>query len=208
VLDGIMQSRVQLVIWRRALPQGLSAALCDWAATEPPSFDARVRPRVEDVAPCLAGLRAGPERTWLLEDMVSRAASLARLAGVEECRFTFGVVRGDQCRKFHVDRVRLRLITTYTGPGTEWIPESGVRRAALQSPAPCPESANRQIARDPRWVRRAGAGDVLVMKGAVAGSPGVVHRSPPIEAQGLLRVVLVVSAGGAPLNVPRRGPSR
>lgn len=67
---------------------------------------------------------------------------------------------------------------------------------ALRQPPVDPEEANRVIVPDRRRVRRARAGDVLMMKGALGSSRrgGQVHRSPPIEHAGLARVVLVITA--------------
>ena len=118
---------------------------------------------------------------------------VARRARTSTCRVSFGAVRSDQCRKFHVDYLQLRLISTYVGPGTEWVVAGDVRRDALSHPSFDPDQANRSIVRREAGVRRAQAGDVLLMKGRLGGD-GLVHRSPPIEALGLVRVVLVVTA--------------
>jgi hypothetical protein len=118
------------------------------------------------------------------------------LSGAGSVKISFGAVTGDQCRKFHADYQRLRLITTYLGPGTEWLPEHAVRRDALVEPPACPATANQLIVRDPSQVRRAHAGDVLLLRGhdGVTGTAlSAVHRSPPIEALGKMRVVLVAS---------------
>jgi hypothetical protein len=77
------------------------------------------------------------------------------------------------------------------GPGTEWLPSEAVRWENLMHPPECPCEANERIARSPTEIRRASAGDVLLMKGAPDGvTGGVVHRSPPIEGTGQARVVL------------------
>lgn len=194
VLEHITRPNVKLAVWKRRVPDGLESALLDWARHRETGFDAPCRARAEDVASALQGLMEERWRAWLTEDLVQLLGLFQRLAGVTKCRLVFGVVRGDQCRKFHVDRLRLRMISTYAGPGTEWLPEAAVRRAALREPAACPELANRQIVRSARLVRHARAGDVLVMKGALATPEGVVHRSPPIESLGVTRVVAVATA--------------
>jgi len=111
------------------------------------------------------------------------------------------VVSDDQCRKFHVDAVRLRLVTTYVGPGTEWVPGEAVDREALARLIPCPAEANAAIVPVASAIHRAEAGHVLVLKGSRhenAAGGGAVHRSPPIEHRGALRVALVVTAAGQP----------
>jgi len=194
IFDSITRSAVQLTLWQRELPVGLSVALTEWALREPAAFVARCRAERRELEACLAGFEHEAWRSWLLDDIASFVREVSCRAGVSSCRVSFGAVRSDQCRKFHVDHLHLRLISTYCGPGTEWVAASDVRREALARPVVDPEEANRAIVRRPAGVRRARAGDVLLMKGRLAESDGQVHRSPPIEALGVVRVVLVVSA--------------
>lgn len=193
VLDSIARSSVQLALWQRALPDGLSAALAGWARREPASFAGRCRAEGRDLEACLAGFEHEAWRRWLLDDIGSLVREVLRRSGSASCRVSIGAVRGDQCRKFHVDHLRLRLISTYSGPGTEWLGAGDVRRDALAQAVVDPDEANRAIVRRAAGVRRARAGDVLLMKGLLGGGDGLVHRSPPIEALGLTRVVLVVT---------------
>jgi hypothetical protein len=97
-----------------------------------------------------------------------------------------------------MDYVRYRLITTYVGPGTEWVPEEAVRREALDHPTDCPCDANKEIVRDPSAIRHAVPGEVIVMKGALhPGRRGAIHRSPAIEGTGRVRVLLIASTVGS-----------
>lgn len=194
IFDSIDRAAVQLALWQRALPEGLGAALADWAERAPAAFAGSCRPVRGDLEQCLAGLEHEPWRGWLLDDIESLVREMARRARTSTCRVAFGAVRSDQCRKFHVDYLHLRLISTYVGPGTEWVVAGDVRRDVLSQPPFDPDEANRAIVRRETGVRRARAGDVLLMKGRLGGGDGLVHRSPPIEELGLVRVVLVVSA--------------
>ena len=142
----------------------------------------------------MAGLPVAA-RAWVHDDLTDLLERLGSLAAAPRLRVWFGPVRGDQCRKFHVDYVRYRLVTTYVGPGTEWVPPGAVARAALEHPPDCPCDANRAIVPDGAAVQHAAIGDVLVMKGALhPDGRGVVHRSPPIAGTGVTRVVLIASA--------------
>jgi hypothetical protein len=200
VLEQIRDGSLSVVIWERRLPRGLRDALRSWAAAqEPPRFEGLVTDGAwVDVA--LQGFASSPARTFLAQDLQSLVQRFRLLTGIGSVKISFGAVTGDQCRKFHADYQRLRLITTYLGPGTEWLPEQAVRRDALVEPPACPATANQLIVRDPRQVRRAHAGDVLLLRGhdGVTGAAlGAVHRSPAIEASRKVRVVLVASASRA-----------
>jgi len=185
--------RVNLVSWQRELPVGLEAQLVEWAHHFPAPYDAIVCMPNCDLSAATRGL-AEPARAWLTMDIAILIARLAHLADARRLRVSFGVVRTDQCPKFHVDYVRYRLVTTYLGPGTEWVPDEAVRREALDHPPDCPCDANKQIVRESSAIRHAVPGDVIVMKGALHPDlQGAVHRSPPIEGTGRVRVVLSAS---------------
>lgn len=194
VLGSIASPTTNIAIWRRPLPEGLGAALSRWAERADTDFERVIRVESYDLGPTLDGFDDEPLRRFLLADMAFLIARFASVARASRLRISFGAVRDDQCRKFHVDYLRLRLVTTYVGPGTEWLPEDVVRREALGQVYDRPDEANRAIVRDAAGVRRARAGDVLLMKGSLhGGASGVVHRSPPIEGTGRTRVVLVAS---------------
>lgn len=88
------------------------------------------------------------------------------------------VLRGTMCPRFHVDRVPVRLLCTYQGRGTEWLPESAVIRPASGGPLPDQQA-------DPVSIRRLGTGAVGLFKGeGWIGNEGngLVHRSPAAES--------------------------
>ena len=191
--ERLAQGEVNLVSWHRELPVGLDAQLVEWAKRFPAQFDEIVGMPNYDLSAATRGL-AEPARTWLTVDVAVLIARLAHLADARRLRVSLGAVRTDQCRKFHVDYVRYRLVTTYVGPGTEWVPDEAVRREALDHPPDCPCDANKEIVRDASAIRHAVPGEVIVMKGARhPNHRGAVHRSPPIEGTGRVRVVLIAS---------------
>jgi hypothetical protein len=180
-----------LVVFRRTLRQDRAAALGRFIEHHRPSVELEAPAAIEWV---LDGLDQDA-RAWLRDDVCGLADRFAAVAGALDMKIRFGVVDGDQCRKFHVDYVRLRMVTTYVGPGTLWLPEYAVDREALAHPSGDPEADNRRIVRYPNAVRRADAGDVLLMKGAIYGGshPSLVHRSPSIAETSARRLVLVLS---------------
>ena len=99
------------------------------------------------------------------------------------------VVTDDACSKFHVDGYRLRLFTSYLGPGTEWLPEDAVNRHALGT-------TNEQIVKKPTRFQSLCTGHVGILKGEIPNQNqavrGIVHRSPPIKDTGQRRLILRV----------------
>jgi len=82
----------------------------------------------------------------------------ATLTASNTVRFRLEHVVDDACRQHHVDSVRLRLLCTYAGLGTDWVDPAGTER-------------------------RMAAFDVGVFKGSKFpdSAPRILHRSPPVE---------------------------
>jgi hypothetical protein len=195
-LQGIREPHMSVAVWERRLPLVVERKLAAWGARAPLAFDALLDSASYDISGVLRDVDE-EVRIWLLNDMALLLGHFLSLADASRFRLQFGAVRNDQCRKFHVDYFRLRMVTTYAGPGTQWLPETAVNRTALEPSEELVHEANRQIVKDPSEVRQARAGDVVLLKGAFFGSgsaPAAVHRSPPIERQGATRVVLVATA--------------
>ena len=96
-------------------------------------------------------------------------------------------VNSNMCRLFHEDYYRQRLLCTYLGPGTEWLDHDNVNRAGLG------RGRNGNIVKDPSRINRANTFDVILLKGARSeGGFGIVHRSPPVEHTGQIRVLLKI----------------
>lgn len=191
--SDLLRTDCNLALWRRPVPRQVTKSLSMWAERDPVPFEATVSSPNDNLSHAWSAL---PKtiRAWLEADVRGLLNVFFDLARPSSAALKFGVIGTDQCRKFHVDYLRYRLITTYVGLGTEWIPDRAVNRAMLGVPPEDPKLANAVIVKDARAVQHAVAGDVLLMKGARhEHGVGLVHRSPPIEHVEVRRVVLVVS---------------
>ena len=145
---------VDIAVWTRSIPPPVGALLARWAPSAPAAVDRTLRlcdgdaPGRYTVSPCPveAVLAAVPGDVggWLRDDVTRLLRRFAALACVAEARVFFGVIHDDQCSKLHVDAVRLRLVTTYVGPGTEWVPSEAVDRGALALRNPLPGGGERR----------------------------------------------------------------
>ena len=177
VLASLHDPAVNLAVWARTLDDRLLAELAslDLCCAQ----DLRLTATPDELATALppAMAAAGWQAPALTEDMVMLAR---RFAGVMACTsvdLRLDLVRGDACRKFHADFVPARLVTTYLGPGTDWLPDGAADEAAA---------------------RRLAAGAVGLFKGRTwPTQTPIIHRSPPIAGTGQVRVVLVINPRNA-----------
>ena len=132
---------------------------------------------------------------WLSQDAVFLARVFVELTGAPRLRLRLETVVDDACRRFHPDNVRFRLVTTYRGPGTEWI--------SPRDATTTPSGAELLDAR----IRRLDRGHVAIMRGcraATADLPALLHRSPPIAGSGVTRLFLAIDEG-ADVEMTSRG---
>ncbi len=196
VLDRIREPGLRLATWQRRLPAAITAWVgsgflppagkCTW--TLAPGQDAAVA--LDQALAGSVGSDGIGHARWQ-QDVLWLIALAWRIAPQSAAlRVRIERVEDDGCRLFHVDRVALRLICTWLGTGTQWLPEGAFHRGGLG--CGCNDhvqdwSALREVARE----------HVAVMKGE--GYPGnaghgLVHRSPP-ATRAHPRVLLAIDFG-------------
>jgi Protein of unknown function (DUF1826) len=188
VLRRIVSPSVNLVIWRRSVPN----AIARWLASSHKPLDADVDmlievARVED-ALCTA-LVVGKQVARSGARVLAREAgefarTLASLTNADVMRVRLEWITSQTCCYFHADRVPLRLLCTYRGAGTEWVSNDAADRLTSPESVPRPED-----------IQRLGTGDVAIMRGWPKGeSFGVPlrHRSPPVAGPPQWRLLLAI----------------
>lgn len=97
------------------------------------------------------------------------------------------------CPRFHVDNIALRLITTYYGLATQWLPDQLSNRSALSSDLANQIATPGAITDSAINIQSMSAGDVALFKGELwQGNEGrgIVHRSPSVTAAQPRRLVV------------------
>lgn len=117
----------------------------------------------------------------LSDDIAELVAMFCMLFDVERAGVRLGVLGKAMCPKFHVDRIPCRLLTTYQGVGTEWLPHEVVDRARLGHASHGISDHESGLFSQPEAVRQLHQGDVAILKGDLwqgREGNGLVHRSP------------------------------
>ncbi len=95
-------------------------------------------------------------------------------------------INNNMCSKFHTDINDLRLLCSYSGSGTCWLPSIAVERLNHQI-----NKSDDEVAYDQRLVQQANVGDIVILKGALyPESEGVLHKSPRFEDGERNRILL------------------
>lgn len=173
VLADIMQDPVRVALWDRPSPvePAVVALACrqrlairSWLSMD------TLEPTLQELLPDAA---YGPLR----EDLALLADMTTCLFGVDGVGVRVTALTKPMCPRFHVDRIPVRLLCTYGGPGSEWLPAPSVP-GGLLVPG-CSQEGRVEAAA----IQRLEPGQVALFKGETWGEQpgnGVVHRSPPV----------------------------
>lgn len=195
ILQDIHLKTKNLVVYRRGIAQ-LKGELAQ-AAKRP--MECRANGTVEEIIFSFSSYLTNilPEHVGLLGDILNLLELFEQVTKVSSFRVSLATVSTNMCSRFHADNNELRMLCTYYGPGTLWLPENAVDRKAYLS-----GKGNQNIVPDKSLIQQVATGDVVVLKGALyPDSTPVLHRSPNIEESGKERLLLSIDPNQS-LNLP------
>ena len=106
-------------------------------------------------------------KTWV-SDMAGVCEIFCDTLKSESISFCLGTERG--CSRYHIDNVPMRLLVTYSGQGTEWLPNEIANRIAFEEGLP-----NEKIVKDSSKIKSIKTFNVAIFRG---GAAGLLHRTP------------------------------
>lgn len=184
ILTDIYQDGVNLAIWERSLSDTLLKA-ADQILEANPTLQLSTSVAPDKAYETLKrALIETPETDELCKDM-------ADLVDMFCCLFDLGCVGlrltaldRAMCPRFHVDKVPCRLVSTYRGVGSQWLPSAEVDRNQLGMANRGKTDEETGLYKDESSIQQLSEGDVAFLKGELwEGNEGngIVHRSPAIE---------------------------
>ena len=121
-----------------------------------------------------------PADSLLIKDIVEVLNLFKRISKAETFRLSLESISTDMCRKFHADMNQLRLLCTYVGPGTLWLPDD------IQKDV---------ISKDE--IQQVKTGNIALLKGKLYPTDEpIFHRSPGIETLNERRLLLRIDMNG------------
>jgi hypothetical protein len=183
----------ELIVWRRRLDSRLAPWLASMPVANLPSGRLDVAPRhvgqMLDEMFQASGTPDDAMRVHFRADLVHLTRLFADVMEIASVDFRLEAIHGNACWKFHRDCVQARLLTTYCGPGTQWVEPAFAQKALDEQ-------------RDYRGpIEEFQLHDVGLFKGEYAPpASGIVHRSPPVAGTGRVRLILC-------LNLPQPVPA-
>lgn len=180
-LVEVFDAGVQVCSWQRVIDPAIGTYLSqlhrtgEFQALE--TLSPAARPRLD-------GLPDGPGRSALIDDLALLQEIVCELLGCAAVGLRLARLGRAMCPGWHVDRVGIRLVCTYRGPGTQWLDDQAVDRTGLRS---AQTGSAAFIQADP--------GEIVLLKGALwQGNTafGAVHRSPEPFPNAPLRTLVTI----------------
>lgn len=176
ILTAVATPDVHLAIWWRSVPRALHwIGSLDWRMIDDLNFVASIAGIDDEIADGLveAGYPADAHGAALGAEIANLPRRFADIFNLAAVKLRLEVIDTDACRRFHADMVVARLLTTFSGQGTQWMMADG----------------------DPvAQIRQMKAGDVGIFKGRLSvGEPAILHRSPPIAGKAEPRLLLAIN---------------
>lgn len=126
----------------------------------------------------------------IIQDIEKLLLLFGEVTGSTEFRLLLATINTNMCRRFHTDVNDVRMLCTYSGPGTLWLTDDNINQEALRNNAD-----NTHIVLKEKKIQKAKTGAVILLKGAMYPQEkvkAIVHRSPTIEESGEKRLLLRV----------------
>lgn len=185
VLRRWQERGCQLAVWQRSLAPQIVEELDRTALQDFPSV--RFTATSDEVGRKLGSAFSGSSlgdtalATALAHDMAHLVSLFASATGSRDVDVRLETVSDDACRRFHTDVTLARLVTTYVGPGTVWVPPEHAEDAMRLQ-----ENYSGPLNEMPRFA-------VGMFGGAESAGGGLVHRSPRIAGTGTSRLFFCVN---------------
>ncbi|MEM8594693.1 MAG: DUF1826 domain-containing protein [Pseudomonadota bacterium] len=183
VLTDIYNETCNASIWRRDLEDALHHTVQKFMRDQP-SFKLSMTVAPDTVVSRL-NEQFGESNYSALSDNIGELVDMfACLFSLSKVGVRLAVLKTAMCPKFHVDKVPCRLITTYHGVATEWLPHHAVDRSKLGSYNQGRTGDESRVYQSSGDIQQLDCGDVALLKGESwldNEGAGLVHRSPALS---------------------------
>ena len=182
VLTEIYKEPINIAIWQRSASKELSHAVSQFLDAHE-KFEKSITLSPQTAYAELEEITKGTAPKVFLDNMAELVDMFCCLFDLKRAGLRLAILNTAMCPRFHVDKVPCRLVTTYHGLATEWLPNHALNRAKLgHGSNGRPDSVSGLYARETS-VQQLTCGDVALLKGerwAGNEKTGLVHRSPTL----------------------------
>ena len=186
VFSDVYQDDINIAIWQRKLSDQLV-----WAANE--ILKTHTRLEIAEVVTATSvhsklckALGESDAVKVLSDDITLLVDMFCCVFDLKKAGLRLTALDRAMCPRFHFDRIPCRLVTTFHGVATEWVPHQLVDRSQLGAGNQGKSDEQSGLFQSIDDIRQLNQGDVALLKGEFwqdNEGAGLVHRSP-VQGQG------------------------
>ena len=184
VLADVYEKSINIAVWQRKLSDELQDAVTSLVAKKS-SLTVSMTVSPDTAFNSMRESLGTDSQCAVSKDVAALVKMYYDLLGIKRAGLRLAILDKAMCPKFHVDRVPCRLITTYMGAATEWLPHDAVDRSKLGAGSGGLPDAESGLFESPNDIEQLNNGDVALLKGELWDGnedAGLVHRSPAASA--------------------------
>ncbi len=184
VFADIYDEETNIAVWQRSLSDTLQKSI-ETLLTSKPTFKAAMTVTPESALSSIRDALGGDAQTELSENITELVDMFCTLFELERVGLRLTALDRAMCPRFHVDQVPCRLVTTFKGIATEWLPQQTANRDKLGAGSNGKPDSESGLYKNGHDIQQLNSGDVALLKGERwegNENAGLVHRSPNIAA--------------------------
>ena len=194
-LSEIYDDKYNISIWSRRLDESIINSAKN-IINKQPNLELKLFVRPDNVEDKIKTSFTNNEELPLISrDIKNLVDMYCYLFELNEIGLSLRVLDKAMCPRFHVDHVPCRLITTYTGVTTQWLPHTSVDRSKLGKGNNGKKDEESGLFGQSTDIKQLCVGDVALLKGESwygNSGAGLVHRSPHVEDTNSKRLLLTL----------------
>jgi hypothetical protein len=194
IFSSIYQQETNIVIWQRSLSNRLLQSAETILNTKPSLEISMVLSPRNAFENLLKALGPSQEFELLIEDIAQLVEMFCNLFDRKRVILKLTALDRAMCPRFHVDRVPCRMITTYQGVATEWLPHHLADRSKLGTGNRGKPDELSGLFDSSLDIKQLNCGDIALLKGEIWENnegAGLIHRSPQLS-EGTRRLLLTI----------------
>lgn len=194
IFSSIYQQETHIVIWQRSLSTSLSQSAETILYTKPSLEISMVLSPWNAFETLQKALGPSQASAVLSSDIAQLVDMFCSLFEQKRAVIRLSALDRTMCPRFHVDWVPCRLITTYQGVATEWLPHNVADRSKLGTGNMGKPDELSGLFDSSSDIQQLNCGDIALLKGEIWENnegAGLIHRSPQLSG-GNRRLLLTI----------------
>jgi len=184
ILSEIYSDDCNIAVWKRELSQEIKLGVKEFLQSNI-GLQASMTLSPDNADAIVHKALGGKDSTKALSENIAELVDVfCCLFELERVALRITALDKAMCPRFHVDHVPARLVTTFQGAATDWLPHDEIDRSKLGHGSQGKPDEKSGLIRDLNSIKQLTCGDVALLKGERwEGNEGggLVHRSPAIE---------------------------